>query len=242
MNKQVNNLLDLLEKNLPNANAFKEKIFNKTSYYQKLYGFDIGTGKHSTWNNEADAFKHAFMQSVLTIDYNNYFSKLIGDLHEMNGNINYGQTKGEENMDKWNNRVGRLIAKEIKKEYKDKLKTMTEKEIDDIIAQKVMQRMRVGKLITSPSDKRKYTGFAANLPTDKIFIREDISKLSTDDFEELEDSINEQLSSFGIPTELQAQQAVQNGSLIWVNSYTREDAQTSNKVQALQSSAFRQKK
>ena len=118
MNKQVNNLLDLLEKNLPNANAFKEKIFNKTSYYQKLYGFDIGTGKHSTWNNEADAFKHAFMQSVLTIDYNNYFSKLIGDLHEMNGNINYGQTKGEENMDKWNNRVGRLIAKEIKKEYK----------------------------------------------------------------------------------------------------------------------------
>lgn len=163
------------------------------------------------------------MQSVLTIDYNNYFSKLIGDLHEMNGNINYGQTKGEENMDKWNNRVGRLIAKEIKKEYKDKLKTMTEKEIDDIIAQKVMQRMRVGKLITSPSDKRKYTGFAANLPTDKIFIREDISKLSTDDFEELEDSINEQLSSFGIPTELQAQQAVQNGSLIWVNSYTRED-------------------
>lgn len=34
MNKQVNNLLDLLEKNLPNANAFKEKIFNKTSYYQ----------------------------------------------------------------------------------------------------------------------------------------------------------------------------------------------------------------
>lgn len=61
MNKQVNNLLDLLEKNLPNANAFKEKIFNKTSYYQKLYGFDIGTGKHSTWNNEADAFKHAFI-------------------------------------------------------------------------------------------------------------------------------------------------------------------------------------
>lgn len=36
MNKQVNNLLDLLEKNLPNANAFKEKIFNKTLYHQKV--------------------------------------------------------------------------------------------------------------------------------------------------------------------------------------------------------------
>ena len=45
---------------------------------------------------------------------------------------------------------------------------------------------------------------------------EEINKMYTD-------SINEQLSSFGIPTELQAQQAVQNGSLIWVNSYTRED-------------------
>jgi len=24
--------------------------------YKNLYGFEIGTGEHDTWNNEADAF------------------------------------------------------------------------------------------------------------------------------------------------------------------------------------------
>lgn len=223
MNKQTDSLLDELEKNLPNAKEFKEKIFNKTAQYQKLYGFDIGTGKNSTWNNEADAFKHTFMQAILTINYNNILSKIIGDLHEINGKINYGQSKDEENMDKWNNRVGRLIGKEIKKEYKDKLNSMSEKEIDDIIAQKVMQRMRMGKLITTPSDKRKYTGFASNIPEDKIFTAEEIGNLSTDDFEELEDKINEQVKSFGIPTNEQANKALKDGSLIWVDDYKRDD-------------------
>lgn len=213
----------IFDKNKRNKaqSEYTSTIDKKTMYYQRKYGFQINqNSKYRTWNNEGDAFKHTFGSADTALKEGSFVSWAKGIYHECQTPNN---PESEKNMDNWNNNQGRLIAKEIKKEYKDKLKTMTEKEIDDIIAQKVMQRMRVGKLITSPSDKRKYTGFATNLPTDKIFIREDISKLSTDDFEELEDSINEQLSSFGIPTELQAQQAVQNGSLIWINSYKKED-------------------
>ncbi len=37
---------------------FKEEMYTKTKKYQKIYGFEIGTGKHDTWNNEA-AVKNA---------------------------------------------------------------------------------------------------------------------------------------------------------------------------------------
>ena len=31
----------------------------------KIYGFEIGKDEKDTWNNEADAFKHTFMQARL---------------------------------------------------------------------------------------------------------------------------------------------------------------------------------
>jgi len=100
------------------------KIYSATKYYQKQYKFGIGIGEHDTWNNEADAFKHTFGSAYMAIKYSIPFSKISGDIHEKQ---NPNNPKNEENMDKWNNRVGRLIAKEIKKEYKDTLKNMTEK-------------------------------------------------------------------------------------------------------------------
>ena len=40
------------------AKKYNNYIFDATTKYQKQYGFDMGTGSHATWNNEADAFKH----------------------------------------------------------------------------------------------------------------------------------------------------------------------------------------
>lgn len=209
--------------NLNKDNLIKEvndKIYSATKYYQKQYGYNIGTGEHDTWNNEADAFKHAFGSAYMSIKYSIPFAKIAGDIHEKQ---NPNNPKNEENMDKWNNRVGRLVAKEIKKEYKNKLINMSAKEVDDIIAKKVMQKMKLGKLITSPNDKRKFTGFASDIPTDKIFTSEEIGKMSTDEFEDCEDFINNQLKTLGIPNKFQAEQEVKFGNLIWVNSYIRDD-------------------
>ena len=46
---------------------YNNEIYAKTKKYQKIYDFEIGKGEHDTWNNEADAFKHTFMQADLHI-------------------------------------------------------------------------------------------------------------------------------------------------------------------------------
>lgn len=139
-----------------NKDFFKEynnEIYAKTKKYQKKYGFEIGEGKHDAWNNEADAFKHAFMQADLALKSTSGLSKLAGDYHELEGELKH-QPIAEKNMDLWNNEIGRKIAKEIRKEGQHRL--IKRSDLDDIIAEKVVQRMRKGELITHPSDPRKY--------------------------------------------------------------------------------------
>lgn len=46
-----------------NRDEFNNYIVKQTNKYQKKYGFDIGTGEHASWNNEADAFKHVYLSA-----------------------------------------------------------------------------------------------------------------------------------------------------------------------------------
>ena len=137
--------------------GYNNEIYAKTKKYQKIYGFEIGTGAHDAWNNEADAFKHTFMQADLALKSIVGLSKFAGDFHEWQGDKTH-QPKGEKNMDLWNNEIGREISKEIRKEYNriEVIKHINSGKMDDIIADKIMTRMRKGELITHPSDPRKY--------------------------------------------------------------------------------------
>lgn len=142
-------------------NVYNDMIVEKTNFYQKKYNFEINSDpKHKFWNVEADAFKHAFLSADLALRSNNFLGWLIGNWHESE---TPKDRLNEKNMDLWNNYQGREIAKEIKNEYGKSLKNLHQSTIDDIIADKIMQRMRKGELITHPSDKRKFTGFAANI-------------------------------------------------------------------------------
>ena len=85
--------------------------------------------------------------------YGDKWSTAAGIYHE---HENIKNPFNEWNMDSWNNDQGRQIAKEMEKEYGSKLKQMSQKQIDDIIAEKIMQRMRSGQLITHLNDKRLY--------------------------------------------------------------------------------------
>lgn len=152
-------------KNQNNTNIFNyipkkysSYVFDATTKYQKKYGFDMGSGEHATWNNEADAFKHAYMQAQLSLWAGKHISKALGDFHEFQGNKTMGQSKEEYNMDNWNNEQGREIAREIIQQY-GVLSTIPSQKINDIIAEKVVKRMREGKLILSPSDSRKYENY-----------------------------------------------------------------------------------
>lgn len=134
-------------------NEFTKEMLNDTLKYQKKYGFDIGEN-NVAWNNEADAFRHTYMQSILAQKYGGLFTTAISLGHEIKGNLR-GQDPRESNMDLWNNQQGQQIYNEICREYPH-FKSIPENLQKDIIAQKVVQRMKAGKLITDINDTRRY--------------------------------------------------------------------------------------
>ncbi len=114
--------------------AFNSYILKETQKYQKMYGFDIGQGKHATWNNEADAFKHAYMQWVLDYYFDSETAKNLGDMHE---NETPNSPAGERNMDLWNNAIGREISYGMKTEDKN----LNLVSVKDVAARKIVEKM-----------------------------------------------------------------------------------------------------
>lgn len=139
----------------------------------KKFGFKTNLRKgHEFWNVEADAFKHAFGGAMMYFRYGNLGSIAGGIFHESQTKNN---PEGEWNMDSWNNDQGRKIAQEIIKEYgKDFYDKNTEK-CENIIAAKIVSKMRNGELITQPSDKRKFHGILETLDRVKNNIRDSIN-------------------------------------------------------------------
>lgn len=193
--------------NINPKQIYGDNIVNDTLKYQKQYKFDAGENNNTTWNNEADAFKHAYMQAQFALLGGKHLAKWIGNKHEAIGNKK-GQPKGESNMDLWNNNQGREIAKEIIHEqgplswpYNDKIK--------NIIAEKIIERMKQGKLITNPNDKRIYierhaTGYAAPIENiDHIFTPQEIGAMSSNEFAQNESTIMQQLKDGLIQNKIQ---------------------------------------
>ena len=165
---------------------FTDIMIRDTARFQETYGFELENG--SAWNNEADAFRHAYMQA-----YSEYkqipLSGILADLHERNGNKYEGQPSGEENMDKWNNNLGRQIGKELRDELKETKHFFTEEQIKDFIAVKVMEKMKNGELITNPNDTRKYEDLIKGNPTggaarieERPFTRQEIGRMTPNEF------------------------------------------------------------
>jgi len=138
-------------------NTFSQWMIDDTKYYQKKYGFNAKEGEKSfsTHNNEADAFKHTYMQAWLTVKAHKKVANYLGNMHEKDG-ATRNQPSGEENMDLWNNNQGREIGLEVVEFCNKHNISRYGKEANDYIAEKVMERMKAGKLITSPSDPRRY--------------------------------------------------------------------------------------
>jgi len=136
------------------------ELEEKAKEYGRIYGL-CTNADFPGWNDEVDAFRHAFMQALFCINNGETFAKFVGDLYEDICGPIQKQSKSEKNMDLWNNKIGREIAIKLVKELD--VNTISKESLDDIIADKIMQRMRKGELITHPSDKRKFTGFAANI-------------------------------------------------------------------------------
>lgn len=145
-------------------------IYSNTKYYQKKYGFELNPRKgHDTWNVEADGFKHVFGSALISLRENNILSFGYGRYHEFK---NKNNPKDEEQMDLENNKVGRSIANEIKRECKN-WKNLSERQQYDIIAAKTWKKMNEGKVILDPSGRTKLKN-----PPDKNVYKEQIKVLS----------------------------------------------------------------
>ena len=80
-----------------------------------------------------------------------------------------------------------------------------------------------------PSEKQlnqqnNFLGFINQIcGNSNIFTREDIKNMSADEYLQNEKAIDYQLKTIGIPSQVQANQAVQSGGMIYVQPYTRAD-------------------
>ena len=213
------NIKDLV--NYPRK-KFNEDVLNATYKAQKKYGFEIGTGPHATWNNEADAFKHAYMQWDLAYNHGENIAKILGDMHEKE---TPNTPLGERNMDLWNNAIGREIAKEMKKNPDwDLLDKETAKEIASKI---IYEKMQKGELITNPNDKRKYENMDLERLSeeDRIYAKEEYETFDNKTKEKVRIKYLEQGidNNWKVPSKADLNEQVKSGSLIYVDNYERAD-------------------
>lgn len=209
--------------------AFNSLITGATNHYQKKYGFDIGEGEHATWNNEADAFKHAFMQWALDYYIGGNNAKQLGDMHEdETPNAPYG----ERNMDLWNNSIGREVSREMKNG------NMTNK-VDPYAvlsptkaAGKIVDKMRQGQMITSPNDVRDYENMEYERLTnaDRVYYKNEFKDRKQDVNDEIMSGyLNQAIdNNWNIDTRESLDKRVKNGELIYIDGYNKRNGQILN--------------
>lgn len=62
---------------------YNDEVVRKTWYYQKKFGFKTSPRQgHEFWNNEAVAFKHAYIGADMYLNHSNFFSLWAGMYHE----------------------------------------------------------------------------------------------------------------------------------------------------------------
>lgn len=182
----------------------------KSGEYAKKYNLKENPD-YSGMDDEIDAFRHAYMQAYITVTHGKDAARVIGDIYEKWGDYTESQTPKQRNMDLWNNDIGRQIGEEVKNETKYFQHITSEKMFEDMIAEKIYQKMKKGEMITTPKDPRKYedvkdgklTGGAAQVDSYTYdFTREDIGGMSSKEFEEHEKEIMNQLKTVGVPSEI----------------------------------------
>lgn len=205
-----------MSRNKQKQKEYNDEMARKTNYYRQKFKFETNPRKgHEFWNVEADAFKHAFGAANMALNMGQLGSFAGGVYHEMQTPNN---PPAEWNMDSWNNNQGRIILKEIQKEYGKDFYKLPKTEQDDIIAVKVMMKMHNRELITDPNDSRKYndwkekssipvikiienfiknnTGYAAPITEQNhIYTPDEIDKMSSEEFAKNESTIMQQMKN-----------------------------------------------
>ncbi len=181
--------------------TIKNECDKKAQEYQKKYNLKTNPVQKGA-DDEEDAFRHAFASAYLVAN-GSIHAKTLGDFNEKIGPNSSGSGPTSKNMDLWNNAIGREIGEEVLKEINNSKEKMTSKVIENKIAEKIVGRMKKGELITDPKqDTRKFENYdklkkegkssGGAAAVDKPFTREEIGKMSREEFEHNESAIMEQ--------------------------------------------------
>ncbi|MBT4791877.1 MAG: hypothetical protein HON90_09925 [Halobacteriovoraceae bacterium] len=116
-------------------------------YLRKLPRNDDGSFNEfaSGFNdNDVDALRHAYVSGVYTMEYSDDTAEKLGRLQELVFADSSSTHPQSENMDLWNNSVGRKYGKKAK----------TREELFKLLH----EALKNGELIENPNDLRKYKG------------------------------------------------------------------------------------
>ncbi len=207
---------------------FNQAVLDATVKAQKKYGFDMTKKSYSnsnTHNNEADAFKHAYLSWLLSYKYGGDFvAEQLGNFHE---NETPKAPLEEKNMDLWNNAMGREIAYNMKRELGDDYDLLGDDWASEYASRKIYEKMRKGELITNPNDKRRYENLELELLNEKDRVYSDGEFRNFDEkvqalkMSKYMDYIVD--NNWEVPTEKNLNKRVQSGELIYVENYERSD-------------------
>lgn len=95
-------------------------------------------------DNDIDALRHAYVSGVYTLEFSEQTAEMLGRLNEFTGLNSSSSSIDSENMDLWNNEVGRSKAKKVKTRRG--------------LYESLIKALKNGELIINPSDTRKYRG------------------------------------------------------------------------------------
>lgn len=123
-------------------------------------------------HNDIDAFRHAYVSGVFTYEYGKAAAQLAGWLNEV---FNPQSQPGDENMDFWNNAVGRKLANGRKTR--------------DALAKAIKVALDNGEMIISPSDWRLYEGAERQRPSTSVIVLEEGISGANESFFDLSKSI-----------------------------------------------------
>ena len=192
---------------------------NKALEYGKKYG--LKENKLSPgWDDEIDAFRHAYMQAYITANSGQDKAKFLGDAYEKIGDFLHTQPVGERNMDMWNNAIGREIGEEVKNEISHFRDITTQQMFEDMIAEKIYNRIKSGEMITSPKDIRDFNSSPYN---GRIYTREEIGAMSPEEYGMNRILIDKAFSKGDVMSEYDVKNAVRSGGAVYVNGYKRSD-------------------
>jgi hypothetical protein len=113
-----------------------------------------GSTFRDTHNSKVDAFRHAYASGIMAMEYGENIANALGQGYELKGEYdNYKLPDGprkqsteqiikENNMDLWNNKIGRDASIGCKSREQ--------------FVSKLVESLKDGKFITNPSDTRNY--------------------------------------------------------------------------------------